>query len=650
MAGRGGICASACFRVASLTLGIAAAWLAAPRASAQTVEDVQGLSISELSNLQVSSATKTAELLSSAPAALYVITHDDIARSGAATLPDVLRLAPNLFVAQTGAHSWVVTARGLSGNLADQAFSNKLLVLIDGRTVYNPLFSGVDWDAVDVMLGDVDRIEVISGPGATLWGANAVNGVINIITRKSFETQGGLAEGAVATNGEGGALRYGGRISEDLTWRAYLKDFAIGDTVTASGADAHDHWAKPQGGFQFDWTPGAADAVSFSGDGYDGSEAQPVGSDANLNGFNFNGRWDHSWANGDELQVQSWFNRETRGADASGGTPYDYDSFDFEAQQNFAIGARQSFVVGAGLRDTWYRISPITNFFYVPPSGALVLGDVFGQDTVALTRRFNLIVGLKLESDPYVGVSALPSVRATWQVGPGTMVWGSVQQALRSPTPFDVDAKEELPGTSTVFLSGNPNFDSEKLTAYEIGLRMQPAARASLSVQGYYNVYDDLRTIEFSPGTGFPLLWGNGIRGDTYGLEAWGDFQATRWWRLSAGVDLLAKQLSAKPGSSGILPVSQAGDDPPTQAQLRSAMNLGPNVTLDAGLRYVAALPDPRVPAYTEADVALTWNVTRHVQLQLAGFNLLQAQHLEFAAPQATEVPRVGQAGLKWRF
>ena len=629
---------------------VAAVCFTAPSVRAQTVEDVQGLSISELSNLPVSSATKTTESLSSAPAALYVITHDEIASSGATTLPQALRLAPNLFVAQTGAHSWVVTARGFAGNTADQSFSNKLLVMIDGRTVYNPLFSGVDWDAVDVVLDDVDRIEVISGPGATLWGANAVNGVINIITRKSFQTQGGLAEGAVATNGESGALRYGGRISEDLTWRAYVKDFAVGDTVTATGADARDHWTKPQGGFQFDWTPSAADAVTLSGDGYGGSEAQPVGADADLNGFNLNGRWDHTWKNGDELQVQSWFNREARGPDATGGTPYWYDSFDVEAQQNFALGGRQSFVVGAGLRDTWYRIRPISNFFYVPPTGSLVLGDVFGQDTVALTQRLNLILALKLEDDPYVGVSALPSVRLTWQVDPHTLLWGSIQDAIRSPTPFDTNAKEELPGTSTVFLSGSPNFAPEKLTAYEIGLRAQPGTRLSLSVSGFYNVYDDLRTIEFSPGPRFPLLWGNGIRGDTYGLEAWGDLQAAPWWRLSAGLDLLAKQLTAKPGSSGILPVSQAGDDPPTQAQLRSAMNLGSRVTLDAGLRYVAALPDPRVPAYAEADVALTWAVTRHIELALAGFNLLHANHLEFAAPLATEVPRVGQAELKWRF
>ncbi|HEY1751394.1 MAG TPA: TonB-dependent receptor [Caulobacteraceae bacterium] len=626
--------------------------LAAPRAHAEstaaaTVDDLQGLSISELANLPVSSATKTSEALSDAPAALYVITHDEIVRSGAATIPEMLRLAPNLFVAQTSAHSWVITARGFAGNLADQAFANKLLVLIDGRTVYNPLFSGVDWDSQDVLPDDIDRIEVISGPGATLWGANAVSGVINIITRKSYQTQGGLAEATATTDGEGIALRYGGRVSDNLTWRAYAKDLAIGDTQGAAGLDAHDHWAKPQGGFQIDWTPGSADSFSLSGDGYDGEEAQPTGPDASFNGFNLNGRWDHQWRDGGELQVQSWFNREARGPDASGGTPYAYDSYDFEAQQDFPQVARQRFVVGAGVRDTWYRISPLPTFFYQPPSGSLLLADVFAQDTVAVSRSLNLILGLKLEDDPYSRLSTLPSARLTWRANPELQFWASAQRAIRSPTPFDTNAQEELPGTSSVFLAGNPSFMPETLWAYEAGVRAQPFQRASLSISAFYNDYDHLRTLEFGPAI-FPLQWGNLLQGHTYGLEAWGDLQLASWWRLSGGVDLLAKHLTFKPGSSQLLGVAQAGDDPPTQAQLRSAMNLGPNVTLDADLRYVAALPDPHLASYVEAGVSLTWNLTAHLQLAVAGFNLLHAHHLEFVG--GTEVPRTGEAQLRWRF
>ena len=641
--------ASARFRIAIGRAAIVAAGaLAASAVHAQSDDGLQGLSISERSNLQVSSATKTNESVSDAPAALYVITHDEIARSGANSLPEILRLAPNLFVAQTSAHSFVITARGFAGNTADQSFANKLLVLIDGRTVYNPLFSGVDWDAQDVLPEDIDRIEVISGPGATLWGANAVNGVINIITRKSYQTQGGLIDVSVGTNGEAASVRYGGRISDDLTYRAYIRDFAIGDTVTAAGADARDHWSKPQGGFQFDWTPSSADAVTVQGDGYDGYEAQPTGPDANLNGFNLGAHWDHIWSDGAELQVQTYFNREARGADATGGSPYWYDTYDFDVQHDFALGDRQRLVIGGGVRETWYHISPLPNFFYLKPAGTLLLSNLFGQDTIAVTPRLNLILGLKAEDDPYVGVSFLPSARLTWRVDPRLSLWASAQKAIRSPTPFDEDPVEELGGKP--FLVGNPNFLTGKLNAYEIGARGQPFSRLSLSVSAFYNDYDDLRSIEFSPGPAFPLMWGNLLAGHTYGLEAWGDFQAADWWRLSAGVDLLSKHLSFKPGASMLLGVAQAGDDPPSQASLRSAMNLGHDVTLDTSFRYVSALPDPLVPAYGEMDVSLTWKLTRHLQLGLAGFNLLHDHHLEFAAPQATAVPRTGQAQLRWRF
>ena len=276
------------------------------------------------------------------------------------------------------------------------------------------------------------------------------------------------------------------------------------------------------------------------------------------------------------------------------------------------------------------------------------MSDLFGQDTIALTHAVNLILGLKFEDDPYVGVTPLPSARLTWRADPRLLFWASAQKAIRSPTPFDTDAMEKLGGA--VFLTGNPDFLSEKLTAYEIGLRAQPFERLSLSLSGFYNDYDDLRTIEFRPGPSFPLEWGNLLAGHTYGLEAWADFQATSWWRLSAGLDLLQKQLAFQPGSSQLLGTAQAGDDPSAQGSLRSAMNLGPDVTLDVDLRHVAALPDPYVAAYTEANVALTWNLTRRLQVALAGFNLLHDHHLEFAAPEATEVPRSAQAELRLKF
>jgi iron complex outermembrane receptor protein len=625
----------------------ACASLAAGAAHAQSAEDLQSFSISELANLEVSSATKTPESLSDAPAALYVINHDDIVRSGAVNLPEILRLAPNLFVAQTGAHSWVITARGMSGNASAQSFANKLLVLIDGRSVYDPLFSGVDWLDLDVVPEDIDRIEVISGPGATLWGANAVNGVINIITKASYRTQGTFVDVTAGTQESSATVRTGGRLSDDLTWRVYARDFAIGDTVTSAGTSADDHWYKPQGGFRLDWTPGAADAVTFEGDGFVGQTAEPGAPDANFNGFNVNASWDHRWSDGGDLQVQGYINREQAGPTPS-GVPVWFTTYDLEAQDNFALGARQAIVVGAGVRDTLYRVTDTPTFFWRPASRALRLSDAFAQDTFILARGLDLILGLKLENDPFSGISPLPSVRLSWSAAARLLLWASVQKAIRAPTPFDTDPRELL--GSFLFLKGNPDFLPEKLTAYETGLRAQPWAGVSFSIQGFYNDYDQLRTVEFGP-EGFPLTWGNGLHGHSYGLEAWGDLQAARWWRLSAGLDLLSEKLAFDPGASGLLGVAQAGDDPPAQAQLRSAMNLGRSVTLDAGLRYVGALPNPRVPAYAEMDASLMWALSRRLQLGVAGFNLLHARHLEFpASGGATEVPRTGQVELRARF
>jgi iron complex outermembrane receptor protein len=254
-------------------------------ARAQTVEDLQQMSITELANINISSVTKTMETLSAAPAAVYVITHDDIVRSGASSVPEILRMAPNLQVAQAGASSYVITARGLSGNAAAQNFSNKLLVLVDGRTVYSPLFEGVYWDMQDVLPEDIDRIEVISGPGATLWGANAVNGVINIVTRTAKQTQGGAIDLEVGPQRRSASVQYGGRIGEDLAWRLYAKDFYVSDSATRAGKKAGDHW--------MDWTPASGDMVSLQGDAYDGGDHQAAGGQEDISGHNLLARWTH---------------------------------------------------------------------------------------------------------------------------------------------------------------------------------------------------------------------------------------------------------------------------------------------------------------------------------------------------------------------
>ena len=633
-------------RVAGLTLVVLAA--GAISAHAQSVEDLQQLSIGELSNVDVSSVSKSAQPLSEAPAAIYVITHDDIVRSGAATVPEMLRLAPNLFVAQTSASDYVITARGFSGNSAAQSYSDKLLVLIDGRTVYTPLFSGVYWDMQGVLPEDIDRIEVISGPGATLWGANAVNGVINIITKKSYDTQGGFAEVGGGNLQRYAAVRYGGRISESLTWRAYVQEVYGTDTLTSAGAPASDHFSRPQGGFRLDWTPQASDTVTLQGDAYYGTEVTTT----SIGGGNLTARWDHKWAGGSNLQVQAFYDRVVRGNDTAGGSGFWQNIYDLDAQHGFSLGTRNQIVWGGGVRFTQYRIrgappGGATSLQFSPAARTLDLENGFVQDTITLAKPLKLILGLKLEDDPYAGLSVLPSARLSWTPSQSVMLWAAVSRAIRSPTPFDVDVREY--SGPTLFVSGNPNFETEKLTAYEAGVRAQPFSRLSFSVSGFFNNYNDLRHIEITPVSFLPLYWGNGIEGYSYGLEGWGQFQAASWWRLMAGLNLLSEHFKFEPGATPVLAVSQNGDDPKRQATLRSSMNLSPKVTLDADLRYVGVLPDPHVPSYVELNGRIGWAVTPRLEVAIAAFNLLHDHHQEFPSP-AGLVQRSVFAEVRARF
>jgi iron complex outermembrane receptor protein len=643
--------ALACGFAVGLALWRFAGPAAAQTASAQpisnngpppTVEDLRNLSIDQLSNLQVTSVAKQPEALSDAPAAIYVITHDAIIRSGAKTIPEMLRLAPNLEVEQTSASNWIITARGFNGNTAAQAFSDKLLVLIDGRSVYTPLYSGVYWDMIDVPPDDIDRIEVISGPGATLWGANAVNGVINIITKKAGDTPGVLADVSGGSLESTATLQLGGQVGDNLSWRAYGRAISDADTLDAAGHRTDDNWSKTQGGFRADWVPTAQDTGSLQGDFFRGAEANPGAPNQDIAGANVLGRWNHTFQDGGDLQVQAYFDQTDRGQPGPGH--FILDTYDLDIQDSFRLGDRNDIVVGGGYRSSRYDIVGIGGLSFVPAKGNLDLSNVFVQDTVTLTSQLKLVAGLKMEDDPYSGAVVLPNLRLSWKPDADLLIWAAASGAIRSPTPFDVDVQEKV--GSSVILAGDPNFQPEVVTAYEAGARIQPTANLSFSVSTYYNVYNDLRTIELGKTT--LLTWGNLMKGDTYGLEAWGDYNLTAWWRLEASVNLLQEDLAFKVGASRLVPLWQAGDDPPAQAQLKSSMDIGEHVTWDADLRYVGKLPDPVVPAYAELDTRIGWAVTPRIEISIAGFNLLHAYHLEYAGADA--VPRSVSAELRLRF
>jgi iron complex outermembrane receptor protein len=612
--------------------------------AAQSVNDLRSMSIGDLANIDVSSVSKTAQPLSEAPAAIFVITHDMIARSGATTLPEIFRLAPNLQVYQKSASDYVVTARGLDGSNQAQNFSNKLLVLIDGRSVYTPLFSGVYWDMQDVLPEDIDRIEVISGPGATLWGANAVNGVINIITRKSSETQGLYASAQGGALERAASLRYGGKAGDALDYRLYLRANDEDQTETADGSPAGDGWHRLQGGFRLDWTPHPNDAVTLQGDLYGGSHGQLGAADEDISGGNVTARWTHNAANGDALQVQAYVDNTARRTLDNGGDFW-VDTADLDIQHTLTLGAADTLVWGGDARAARYHIVGAGGLAFDPTRRTLWLGSTFAQNTLSLTRKLDLTTGLKLEDDPYVGVSVLPDVRLSWRPGPGTMIWGAVSRAVRSPTPFDVDVQEYL--GDLLYLKGNPDFETEKLTAFELGTRLQPGKSLSLSISGYYNRYDDLRSIEFSPG-GLPLIWGNKLRGDSYGVEMWGTYRPLDWWTLSASLNLFGEDFGFAPGASQILGTAQLGSDPQQQASLRSSMTFGGGVTVDADLRQMGPLPDPHVPGYAELDGRIGWAVGRHIELSLSGENLLHRYHLEY--PDGYRVPRQIRVGVQCHF
>ena len=639
--------------LAALSLGLQGPGaLADTRTSVQSAAELSGLSIEDLANIDISSVSKTNQPLSDAPAAIFVITHDEIIRSGATSLSEMLRMAPNLQVAQITASRQAVSARGFNGSAAD-----KLLVLIDGRSVYATYFSGVFWDTQDVPPEDIERIEVISGPGATLWGANAVNGVINIITRSSSDTQGGVATGGGGNLERRGSLQVGARLGEKFSWRAYVTGHDRSDDVTGAGADAKDGWHKVQGGFRADWTL-PRDLVTLQGDVYSGAERQVSSPNQAISGTNLLARWTHH-GGGSTLQLQAYYDylaRETPGQASDFVHTYDLD-----VQDSFGLGRSQQIVWGGGIRVSKDRFpivpgnpsSPLIQFFN-PEGRTLTLGNVFAQDTVALTPSLKLTLGLKLEDDPYSGLAPLPSARLSWKLGDHDLLWAAVSRAIRAPSRLDEDLVETL--GPTPYLHGG-TFKSEKLIAYEVGYRTQPSAQFSASISAFYNVYTDLRSFEPTGGA-LPLVFANLMQGETYGVEVWGAYQAMPWWRLSGGANWLHKNLRFSPGSAALGGVQLAGDDPDYQLSLRSAMDLPHGLTLDVDLRGVGALPAPASPAYAEMGARLAWPVSRSVELSVTGANLLHSHHPEFGSSSA--LVQLGATGVdsgrsvsldaRWRF
>jgi iron complex outermembrane receptor protein len=638
------------FRGAALLL-----FLAVPVWPVQVAElpapasELKRLSLEQLMEIDVTSVSKRSEPVSGAAAAITVITGDDIRRSGANNLPDALRLAVSIAVAQSNGNTWAIGSRGF--NLTT---SNKLLVLIDGRTVYTPLFSGVFWDVQDVMLEDVDRIEIIRGPGATLWGANAVNGVINILTRSSHETQGALVTLGGGKEEEGFAsFRQGGRIGDGTTYRAYGK-YSYRDALAyADGGSARDPLRRGQAGFRLDRAGSEAGTGDFTlqGDAYHGLAGQTVviRADTVLDGANLLGRWTHNYSadSGSALQVYydythrripQWFEEHRH-------------TVDVDYQHRIRVGSRQQVVLGGGYRTTHDQVGNSPGVAFLPDHVTESLFSAFAQDEIALESHVRLTLGTKLEHNRWTGFEVQPSVRLAWVPNERHTLWGAISRAVRTPTRYDEDIVFYT-AAGTPLLEGSNRFVSEEMLAYELGYRAQVRTGLLLDVATYYNTYDHLRSYEPAPSTVFPYEFGNRLNADTWGFELRMSAQATPWWRLHAGYAYLNKNLRLDPQSFDPTGGKAEGNDPRSRFVLRSLMDLPRNVELDGTLRYVARLPSPVVPAYTELDLRLGWHATGALELSLVGQNLLHARHPEFGAPSPLreEVQRSLYGKATWRF
>lgn len=593
------------------------------------------LGLEDLMNIEVTSVSKRPERLSDAAASIFVITAEEIRRSGATSIPEALRLAPNLQVAQTNGPGYAISSRGFNNSSA-----NKLLVLIDGRSVYTPLFSGVFWDMQDVMLEDVERIEVISGPGGTLWGVNAVNGVINIITRPATSTQGGLASVIGGNRGAEAAVRYGAALGgDDAHVRGYAKYLTRNHTSTETGTVKNDAFHKAQAGFRADWSRPSGD-LTLLGNAYRGSEGQPLPGSISitgvnlpldtisLSGVNLLANWTRAFADGSRLTLQAYYDRTKRIVPPTFAETLDLADVQF--QHSLRAMGRHAVTWGAEYRRSNDRLTNSIYFAFLPAKVHQQWASVFAQDEIALRKDLRLTVGTRLERNDYTGGEVLPNARLAWKPNPAHLLWTAASRAVRAPSRLDRDTF--VPGNPPFLLDGGAAVRSETATVYEIGYRGQPWASTSFSLTAFHAAYDHLRTQEIAP-SGKSIFFGSGMEGTTRGVETWVTQQASRAWRLSAGFTALSEDLRLRRGSNDVSgPSAQEGRDPARSWRLRSSLDLPRQVELDVTARHVAALARPAVPSYTAADVRVGWRPRREWELSLTGQNLIGNGHGEFTS------------------
>ena len=625
--------------------------------------DLSTLSIEDLMKIEVTSVSKRAQPLSEAAAAVCVITNEDIRRSGATSVAEALRLAPGLHVARIDGSRWAITSRGFN-----MQFANKLLVLIDGRSVYTHLFSGVYWDVQDLVLEDIDRIEVVRGPGGTLWGANAVNGVINIITKKARDTQGWLASGGAGTlERDFGTLRYGAALGENAHVRGYVKYLDHGSLETAVGKDPSDARGMTRGGFRMDWDPSPSDAFTLQGDFYDGGVGievlTMVPDEEDLGGANVLGRWRHVFSETSDLSIQTYYDRTERVSGAILGE--DRDTYDIELEHRFRFASLHDVIWGAGYRllNDRTRGGIVT---FTPWKRTDNLLSAFVQDQIRLLDdRLQLTVGSKFEHNDYTGLEVQPTARALYKLAPRHSIWTAVSRAVRTPSRTDDDINFfgiNVDPPLIYYAEGHRNFDSEKLLAYEIGYRGLLSERFSMDLTAYYHDYDDLRgaklgsvplpTPPFPPGT-VRALFDNDTDAVGYGVELGANWNVTDRWAVSGWYTLMKLDVDADPANADVVDKGQEDDTPTNQVHFRSHLSLPWDLEFDTHLFYVGEVSHQQAGEYTRLDLRLGWRPIESVELSVAGQNLTERRHEEFGTGLfgfSSSVPRALYGKVTWRY
>lgn len=637
--------------------------------------DLTEVSMEGLMDLEVTSASKKEQRLSEVPAALFVITQEDIRRSGATNIPDLLRMVPGLDVAQINASTWAISARGF--NLQ---FANKLLVLIDGRAVYTPLFGGVYWDTQDVPLEDIDRIEVIRGPGGTVWGANAVNGVINILTRKAEDTHGLLLTAGVGSVAqEFGTVQYGGALNADTNYRFFTKYSNTNRSPDLDGQDADDDWRLLHAGFRTDSNLSPNDALTLQGDVYAGAEGASIVHSIfvppqdivvqrliDLSGGNALARWNHAFSSKCDTSLQMYFDRYRRDGPDSDETR---NTFDIDFQNHIVLASRHDLIMGFGYRHTADQTVGTIDRSFIPANDAGYLFSMFLQDQIALKRdRVNLYAGTKLENSYFTGFDLQPSIRLAWTPGARHTFWGAISRASRTPTRRDEGlnaALAALPGPSESALLGNTNFKAEHVIAYEMGYRAQPGERLSLAASFFFNDYHDLESIEpeppffnansIPPLLVLPQVLSNKLHATTDGVEGYLRWRVIKRWTVSPGYSLLQMHVHHDPASQDAVSIQDIqGSSPAHQAQLRSHLELSRRIGWDLNAYFVDRLRAAPVPSYTRLDTQMSWRFGESGAFTLVGQNLLQDHHFEFndflQSVNSTQIKRSAYARITWRF